>query len=146
MQNKAIEIHDSNLTNITIHDRDAVLRFSALYIHQSPGRPGIDAGSGWIQEGVLRIGNATVRGAFSDLSNDLSGGRISLSGTILENVIPIPLNHKGPVELYLESSGEVVLISGGSADLELIGEAKYVGRISIELPVRSPLALLSQAV
>jgi hypothetical protein len=39
----------------------------------------------------------------------------------------IPFSHKGIVELRLESwNDEVVLITGSSAELELIGEPKYV--------------------
>jgi hypothetical protein len=46
---------------------------------------------------------------------------------VLRNAIPIPLAHKGTGELRLESwNDEVVLITGSSADLELIAEPKCV--------------------
>ena len=52
---------------------------------------------------------------------------IKLGDEFLRNEIPIPLSHKGIVELGLESwNDEVVLIAGNSAELELIGEPKYV--------------------
>jgi len=45
-------------------------------------------------------------------------------------MIPIPLHHEGIVELRLESwNDEVVLISGNSARLELVGVPKYVEEV-----------------
>ena len=127
MQNRAIEIHDSTLDSISIQNADAVLHFSAVYIHQSEGIPLVDAGSGWVQEALLRIGAAQISGSISNLPNDILGGQIILGKDVLENEIPIPLSYKGIVEIRLESwNDEVILISGDSAELELIGESKYV--------------------
>jgi hypothetical protein len=126
MPNRAIEIHDSILDRISILDGYAVLDFSSVYIHQSTGRPLIDAGRGWVQKARLRVRNAVIDGSFSDLPRDLLDGHIKLGGTVLNNEIPIPLDYGGDIELRLESWGEVVLITGGSAELELIGEPEYV--------------------
>ena len=127
MKNRAIEIHDSTLDAVSVHDGQAVLRFSSVYIHESAGTPGVDAGSGWVQEALLRIGDADFKRSFSKVPADLLDGYIMLGAAILNNEIPIPLNHKGIVELRLESwNDEVVLITGSGADLELIGEPKYV--------------------
>jgi hypothetical protein len=50
-----------------------------------------------------------------------------LGESVLKNEIPIALSHKGIVELRLESwNDEVVLISGASAELELVAEPKYI--------------------
>ncbi len=65
VQNQAIEIHDSTLDQITLESDVAVLHFPKVYIHSSEGRPSIDAGSGWTQEAVIRIGNAHIEGKFS---------------------------------------------------------------------------------
>jgi hypothetical protein len=52
---------------------------------------------------------------------------ILLGESVLKNEIPIPLGRKGIVELRLGSwNDEVVLITGGSAELELVGEPNYV--------------------
>ena len=66
--NRAIEIHDSALDQITLADGVVVLHFPQVYIHWSEGRPAIDAGSGWTQEAVIRIGNAHIEGKFSQES------------------------------------------------------------------------------
>jgi len=128
MKNRAIEIHDSTLDAISVRDGEAVLHFRRAYIHESEGTPGLDAGSGWVQEARLLIRDAVVTSSFSKFPADLLlGGQITLGNAVLSNVIPIPLNRKEFVELCLESSNdEAVSITGSSAELELIGEPQYV--------------------
>jgi len=127
MKNRAIEIHDSTLDAVSVRDRQAVLRFSSVYIHESDGKPGVDLGSGWVQEALLRISDAVVKRSFSKFPAELLSGYIKLGSAILSNEIPIPLSHNGSVELRLESwNDEFVLINGSSADLKLIGEPKYI--------------------
>lgn len=126
-KNRFIEIHDSKLDTISIRGGEAVLHFSEVYIHESTGKPGTDAGTGWVQQALLRISDATVKRSFSKFPAHLLDGHIMLGESILENEIPIPLSHKGTVELRLESQNdEVVLISGGNVRLELVGEPKYI--------------------
>ena len=76
MQNRAIEIHDSTLDRISVRDGDVVLHFAAVYIHQSAGTPGVDAGSCWVQKALLRMGGAVVSGSFSQLPRELLDGQI----------------------------------------------------------------------
>jgi hypothetical protein len=127
MQNRAIEIHDSTLDAASVRDGQAVLHFPKVYIHQSAGVPGVDPGSEWVQEAVLRISEAVVKGSFSKVPTDLLDGYIKLGDVVIRNVIAVPLHYQGIVEIRLESwNDEAVLVAGGSADLELIGEPKYV--------------------
>jgi hypothetical protein len=112
----------------------AVLYFPKVYIHSSEGRPAIDAGTGWTQEAVIRIGNARIEGKFSqesreaygDYAHYLSDGSLAINGTISDNLIPIPLDVRGEIDLKLECCGDIVHVHGSSAKLELIGKAKYV--------------------
>lgn len=134
VQNRAIEIHDSALDRITLEAGVAVLHFPEVYIHSSEGRPAIDAGSGWTQEAVIRVGNARVEGKFSQESRQayggyahyLSDGSLRINGSVSDNLIPIPLDVQGDIELTLECWGDVVHVHGKSARLELIGTAAYV--------------------
>lgn len=134
LQNQAIEIYDSALDQITLEAGVAVLHFPQVYIHSSEGRPAIDAGSGWTQEAVIRIGNAHIEGKFSQESREayggfahyLSDGSLRINGSVSGNLIPIPLDVEGDIELTLECWGEVVHVHGSSARLELIGIAEYV--------------------
>lgn len=136
MENRAIEIHDSALDQISLENGVALLHFPEVYIHSSTGRPAIDSGSGWTQEAVIRIENAQITGKFSQESREayggyahyLSDGSLRINGSVSDNLglIPIPLDVQGDVELTLECWGDVVRVRGNSAKLELIGTAKYV--------------------
>ena len=87
------------------------------------------AGSGWVQKAILRIHDAKVKGVFSEFPVDLGGGQIQLGQYILDNEIPVPLIHKGTLELRLQAmwqGQEVVCFTGSGAELELLGEPEYV--------------------
>jgi len=134
VEKRAIEIHDSAFDQVTLQDRTAVLHFKEVYIHSSEGSPAVDAGKGWTQEAVLRIGNASVEGTFSKESREayrgyahyLSDGSFRMNNIVSENLIPIPLDVEGDIELRMECWGDVVCVRGTSAKLELIGAAEYV--------------------
>ena len=127
MENWAIEIHDSTLDDISVLAGEAVLHYPSVYMHESLGTPGVDAGRGWVQEVLLRIGDATITKSFSEFPAVLLDGHIMLGHAVLDNVIPIPLNFVGAVELRFESwNDEAVVIIGSSAVLEMIGQPKYV--------------------
>ena len=134
MQNRAIEIHDSMLERIALQNGVAVLYFPQVYIHSSEGRPAIDAGTGWTQEALIRIENANIDGKLSNESSEaysgqahcLSDGSLRIDGSVSDNLIPIPLDVKGDIELTLEWWGGIVHVHGNSASLELIGTAEYV--------------------
>jgi hypothetical protein len=134
VQNRAIEIHDSALDQITLEAGQAVLRFLKVYIHSSEGRLAIDAGTGWTQEAIIRIGNAQVEGKFSQESREayggyahyLSDGSLRINSTVSDNLIPVPLDVQGDIELTLNCWGDIVRVHGNSARLELIGTAEYV--------------------
>ena len=129
MPNRAIEIHDSVLAGVSFSQGEARLHFLSVYIHQSEGVPGRDAGGGWVQEAVLRIHDARVEGALSEFPVDLSDGQIQMGNKIVDNEIPVPLHHKGTFELRLQAMWQeqgVVSFTGSGAELELLGEPEYV--------------------
>jgi hypothetical protein len=134
VQNRIIEIHDSFVESIAVVDGVAVLHFASVYMHSSEGRPGIDDGTVWTQEAILRIEGAQIDGVFPKESREaydgfghsLSGGSLRISGSVLENTIPMPLDVQDEVELSMECWGETVRVRGTSAKLEFVGTAKYV--------------------
>jgi hypothetical protein len=129
MPNRVIEIHDSVLAAVSFSQGEARLHFSSVYIHQSEGLPLRDAGSGWVQEAVLRIHDGTVEGAFPEFPVDLSDGQTRIGKDILDNEIPVPLRHEGEFELRLQAMWQgqaLVSFTGTGAELELLGEPKYV--------------------
>jgi hypothetical protein len=134
VSNRAIEIHDSAIDQISLENGVAVIHFPTVYIHQSDGKPAMDAGTGWVQEAVLRIGDAQVEGAFSEEMREVSGydvhylkdGSIRIGDQVSDNLIPIPIDVTADIHLTLESWYETVRIRGTSCSLELLGEANYV--------------------
>jgi hypothetical protein len=134
VQNRAIEIHDSTLGLIAFENGVAVLYFPHVYIHSSDGRPATDAGTGWTQEAVIRIENAHIVGklfdesreAYSGQGHHLSDGSLRINGSVSDNLIPIPLDVQGDIELTLEWSGAILRVHGNSVRLDLIGKAEYV--------------------
>ena len=129
MQNRAVEIHDSVLSAVSFLEREVQLHFSPAYIHQSEGVPLRDAGSGWVQEAILHIYDANVEGAFLEFPVDLADGQTQIGQKILDNEIPVPLNHKGPFALRLQAMWQedrLVTFFGSGAELELLGEPEYV--------------------
>jgi hypothetical protein len=132
MPNRAIEIHDSVLAGVSFSQGEAQLDFSSVYIHQSEGVPGSDPGSGWVQRAILRIHDARMEGAFSEFPVDLSGGKIQIGNNFWDNIIPLPLRHKGVLELHFQAmwQGQVIVsFSGSGAELELLGEPEYVEEV-----------------
>jgi hypothetical protein len=80
---------------------------------------------------------------------DLSVGQIQMENKLLDNEIPVPLRHKGAFELRLQAMRQeqgVVSFTDSGAELELLGESKYVKKVS---PIRgkappAPLGALVQ--
>lgn len=129
MPNRAIEFHDSTFDGVEREGADLSLRFSAAYIHQSEGKPGVDAGSGWVQELRLHISDVSLSGEILDLPVDLWNGSISLDDQRFDNCLPIPFDYQGRVEVNLEQGGKLTVI-GTRLKVELLGQPKYVEEFS----------------
>ena len=126
MANRVIEIHDSELKTVTVSNGKIVLELSPAYIHQSEGRPGTDAGTGWLQDAVIRIRGEEIFGSISELPCDLWDGNLMLPGEFLTILFQFRWTC-GNIELQFTSiSGESVQIRGDRITLELLGEPKYI--------------------
>jgi len=128
--NSAIEFHDSVISRIQEIGRCVVVEFSPSYVHESDGQPGIDTGSGWIQNARVTLTGASVSGNRPLLPESLWDGSLRVGGQKYDNLFPIPLQACGPVELHLVFlSGNEVVVSGEAIEFELIGEATYVEEV-----------------
>lgn len=119
--NRAIEIHDSILETIEVEGDVALLRFEVVYIHESEGRPGWDDGVCWMQAANIVIDKAVVEGGFSEPSTWLRDGFVKIDDVHFD-LIPVPLDAAGNVELVLDAWVEEITIRGKQIRLELIGE------------------------
>ena len=133
MANRSIEIHDARLAQLSVVSGTAELRFSALYIHESQGVPGVDAGIGWFQPAILRIYVANVAGTFASFPVDLTDGHMIFDGKRIDNVIALPLHFPGKFELSLVpmwNSDQIFSVTGIGADLELVGVAGDIEQVN----------------
>ena len=124
--NTAVEIHDSTLERIESDDGALVVVISA-YVHRSPGRPSIDAGTGWSQTLQLRFRQGLAKGSVDTIPLELLDGHLEVSGHRFDNIIPVPIEHPGPAKIELRGwNGARVRIVGESVEVELVGPARYL--------------------
>jgi hypothetical protein len=127
MTNIAMELHDSTITAISEKDGTATIQFSPAYIHKSEQRPGVDSGTGWIQDACLKITEASIQGSLFVLPSVVWDGEFLIDSLKQDNIIPLPLSIMQSVILHIElCNGEQITIRGSGAKLELIGECKYI--------------------
>jgi hypothetical protein len=125
--NISIELHDSCVSDVARGSGTVTVRFAPAYVHKSEGCPGVDPGTGWIQDAALVVDEGALRGTIPDLPCDISDGELKVGDQLHPNAIPLPLDTVEALELkILFVSGDAVVISGRGARLELLGESKYV--------------------
>lgn len=124
--NKSIELHDSKLDAIITVGAEVIVSLSPAYVHSSEGRPGIDAGSGWLQSATLALGEGSLRVMPAQLPTAIAGGFIRLRSEPRDNMIPIGA-FEGPVELSMVLvSGETLSVRGNGIHIQLHGEPSFV--------------------
>ena len=125
--NSLIEIHDSVLTLIETQAKQVKLSIEAC-IHMSTGVPGVDPGTGWVQNVILTIEDGSFEGNTQSFPCDLMDGTLQINGEFMENEIPIPLDRYGQIVLGLvpKWSGDRLVARGTHIYLELLGAARYI--------------------
>jgi hypothetical protein len=78
MKSREIEIHDSELTGIAMYDGTLTLNFSSVYIHESEGVSGLDAGTVWVQQAALIIAGTVQQGTLPEFPCKLLDGLLKL--------------------------------------------------------------------
>jgi hypothetical protein len=128
--NKAIELHDTSIVEILISVDGISIRFAPAYLHLSEGRPGVDAGTGWTQDAILFVANATVIGKVPPLPCVLESGCLAVGNHSSDNMIALPLETSEPLTftanfMHLDFRIDV---EGSGGKLELLGTPRYVER------------------
>jgi KaiC/GvpD/RAD55 family RecA-like ATPase len=125
--NTVIEIHDSKVSGINNRDDAVIVHFQPAYLHKSEGRPGFDAGSGWVQEARLIFAEAATSGDSPVWPCNVMDAELIVEAEQYRNLIPVPFEAEMLTELRLIfDSIHTVTITGRGARLELVGEPKYV--------------------
>ena len=125
--NCGIELHDSVLASLKSVGGKIEIAFQPAYIHKSEGIPGVDPGTGWTQDIVLAVESGIAEGQVAELPVDVSDGELQVNGQQFQNVIPLPLDYLGSIELgLLLNSNERIVIRGSRMTSESVGTAEYV--------------------
>jgi hypothetical protein len=129
--NRAIEFHDSELAAVSQVGASVVLSFSAVYVHESTGVPGVDAGVGWYQPVTLTIAHGEIA-SDAQLPASVAEGFIRVAGTLHQNHIPaVAGTLDGPIQLsLLLSTAETLLVRGAAITIELSGHPSPVEHFS----------------
>ena len=123
----AIELHDSVLASVGDEGRWVKIKLAPAYIHKSAGIPGIDPGTGWTQDALLIVEDGAIEGRIIELPCDLSDGTLQVAGEVLRNVLPLPLDYVGQIELTLHFKGDgEIVVRGTRIFAELFGEPTYI--------------------
>jgi len=141
--NTVIEIHDSRVTAIANRDGMVIVHFQPAYLHKSEGRPGFDAGTGWVQEARLTFAEAAISGDFPDWPCDVMNGELIVGGerhlnSIPVPFVPVPFETPALTELHMVcDSVHTVTVTGRGVRLELVGEPRYVEEFKPQNPAAS---------
>src|SRR5690349_11553175 len=129
VMNRAIELHDTTVAGIATIGAQ-ILLFLRAYVHQTEGIPGVDAGTGWIQAAIIRIGEATFGEAdgMPQLPAEIWTGNLTLEDrATLDNMLPLPFQVSGAVTLRLSLDAPAnVVIHGRGAEIVTVGEPLYI--------------------
>ena len=125
--NRQIELHDSTLESIVRMGPDLLLRLRPAYVHRSEGRPGIDPGSGWLQDIDLILREGVAEALPSEFPFDLESGSFEAGEDRWENSIPLPLSTSATARLAaVTTRGARLEVRGAGASAVRRGEPRYV--------------------
>jgi hypothetical protein len=127
--NRAIELHDSKISSVNAVEGEVQIRFATAYVHASNGRPGIDAGDGFVQPALLTFSGAKMSGARLE-AGPLSDGWIALAGNAVHSLLPVDFMAEGDVtaQFLFAASGLAVDVTATSVCLELLGDPVWLER------------------
>ena len=129
MSHSAIELHDSEVERISKEGDSVLISFVEVYIHKSEGIPGVDPGTGWLQKAELHLEDASIEGKAPDLPRWISDGRLTIGDKIHDNEVPIPLDQRGEITLWvLFVTGDEVEFRAKRISLTLFGESRYLDK------------------
>jgi hypothetical protein len=125
MTNRLIELHDSDVLDVTDDGHDVVIAMSA-YVHESEGRPGIDAGTGWTQPVRITVFEGRVVRRHEGDRLWIMEGVISVGDETFDNMMPTHVIANGDVKLVFSGAEGVLDVVGAGIRVEVTGEAVFV--------------------
>lgn len=121
-----LELHGSRINCIELIQGIVTIHFSHAYIYKSKGRPGRDPGTGWSQEAILFMNDATISTPFPELPSTISEAYLEVGG-IKHELIPLPFKRKVNATFWVrfENNTEIE-IEGKRPYIELSGKSFFI--------------------
>jgi hypothetical protein len=128
MGGSVIQLQSSQIEAVATDELAISARFAPAMLVKSEGVPGVDASTLWRQAAVLSFQNGEIEGELPSFPARLAGGKLTVNRVSYVDMIPIPLDSAGFIQLvlnFVEAQGELAIIGTG-ATLELVGPGQYI--------------------
>jgi hypothetical protein len=111
----AIEFHDSEVVELQVTEGALHILLEPAYVHRSQGRPGIDAGSGFLQAAELVFSEAKYTEKDGPCSGPIDEGSVTIAGKRYSDMMPLPIEGKGAVtaEFTFQSGATLSITAKG---------------------------------
>jgi hypothetical protein len=129
--NSAIELHDSECVSIEHDSRGNGAVILKAYVHRHEGEFGDTPHEGGEQLVRITIDSITVTGETGALPSTIWEGSLTVGEAILNNLIPFPAEHKGPITLSLTlfDNARQVEITGRSIAIVPESVFRFIERV-----------------
>jgi hypothetical protein len=125
--NREIEFHDSTLKEVSIDKSNIIIHFDKAYVHQFEQISGLEKHTGWEQTVNVYLFDAHVEEIPGDLPNDIDDGYVKVNGTKYRNVMKLPFERQGDIEILLITMyGHEFRAKCKSVRTQEVGEASFV--------------------
>jgi hypothetical protein len=115
----SIELHDSEIASVSLDNSTVTMNFSPAYVHSG--------GKGWVRSAQLKVYAATVDSGQTKYPAKVADGRMKTKLGSYHNLLMLPLDTDGDVELEIEFfSGNVLRTKGEGIDLVFTSEPVFV--------------------
>ena len=127
-EKQCMELHDSTFAKCYFKDGVLHIRLNKAIIHSSDNRPAIDAGKVYTQDFEFMIHHCIEKEISALTDVPIQDGSISVNDLKFKNIIPLPFQKKGAVEieLLLAGSDEKISVTGMSIAIIPTGEMTYL--------------------
>ena len=123
----ALEFHDSDVVELRPDGSTLHMIFEPAYVHRSNGRPGVDAGSGFLQPAEIVFTGAQFNEKDGPCRGAISEGMIAVAGKKFDSVFPLPFEASGKVAAeFTFESGAVLSVTAAGVSCASTGPAELV--------------------
>lgn len=120
--NTSVELHDSRVTDVVREGSGLRVVHRPAYVHRSEGRPGTDAGWGFLQVVQFRFQEA-MHSAMGECLGDVANCTIAVGGAEYLNLVPMPLHSTGSVKACIElASWGILTVSADGFSCSATGD------------------------